>query len=67
MGHNDTRPTMNDETHDQNGSDEQLTSLMSAGTASQPQRLVIFNGDDIDEAQASGQWISSNLVNELQR
>lgn len=67
MGHNDTRPTMNDETHDQNDSDEQLRSHLAAGTASQPQRLVIFNGDDIDEAQASGQWISSNLVNELQR
>jgi hypothetical protein len=38
-----------------------------AGTATQPQRFVVYEGDDVDAAQASGQWVSAEQVAEVRR
>lgn len=33
-------------------------SFVAAGTATQPQRFVVGEGDSVDEIQASGEWIA---------
>jgi hypothetical protein len=38
-----------------------------AGTGTQPQRFVVYVGDDTDAAQASGQWVSAEQVAEVKR
>lgn len=38
-----------------------------AGTARQPQRLVISAADDVDAAQASGEWIAAANPEENRR
>lgn len=34
--------------------------FIAPGTARQPQRYVIGNGDTLEEAQASGEWIAAD-------
>jgi hypothetical protein len=36
--------------------------FIAGGTATQSQRVVIGEGDTIDQAQASGAWLSSDNV-----
>lgn len=37
-----------------------IESTIKAGTDKQPTRMVIFAGDSLDDAQASGRWLSSD-------
>jgi hypothetical protein len=41
--------------------------FIAGGTATQPQRVVIGEGETIDEAQAAGTWLSSDNVVEVER
>lgn len=34
------------------------TAFLAAGSGTQPQRLVIGEGDSVDEASASGAWLA---------
>ena len=38
-----------------------------SGNASQPTRFVVFRGETLDEAQASGQWIAAVSATEVSR
>jgi len=40
----------------------ELKSFLAGGTATQPRRLVVGEGETIDQAQASGRWLSSDKV-----
>jgi len=37
-----------------------LTAFVAAGSATQPQRLVIGAGATVDDLQASGAWLASD-------
>jgi len=37
----------------------------AAGTATQPQRFVIGEGETVDDAQGSGAWLTSDTVVEV--
>jgi len=41
--------------------------FIAAGTVCQPQRYVIGEGETADECQASGAWIASDTVAEIER
>jgi hypothetical protein len=38
---------------------EQMQAFAVSGTATQPQRFLVADADSLDDAQASGRWISS--------
>jgi len=44
-----------------------LNTFQAAGSATQPERLVIANAPDIDQAMTSGEWISSSDWREANR
>jgi len=37
-----------------------VESYIKSASANQPQRLVLAAGEDLDDAQASGQWIATD-------
>lgn len=41
--------------------------FVAAGTATQPQRFVIAEGETADDAQASGAWVSAANPSEVRR
>lgn len=41
--------------------------FVAAGTARQPQRLVVGTGDTLDECQDAQQWVASDTVMEVRR
>jgi len=41
--------------------------FVARGTAHQPQRFVIGEGETVDEIQTSGAWIASDTVAEIKR
>jgi hypothetical protein len=47
--------------------DEDVHAYQMSGTRSQPQRLVIGEGDTIDDAQASGRWLSTDSPADIRR
>lgn len=42
-------------------------SFIAAGSAAQPQRFVVGEGDTVDDAQASGAWLATDSPAEVRR
>jgi hypothetical protein len=43
------------------------TAFVAAGTATQPQRLVVGEGASVDALQASGEWLATDHPVEVRR
>jgi len=43
------------------------TAFIAAGTATQPQRLVVGEGASVNECQVCGAWLASDTVREVRR
>lgn len=44
-----------------------LTPHIAAGTTTQPQRVILAETDDMDDAQASGEWVSATALVDVRR
>lgn len=46
---------------------DNLTTIIASATARQPQRVIIGEGDDEDDVQASGAWVAAAELVEVER